>query len=55
MILNAVGLKLKRQAHGDFRGRHFEAALIVTSAPSWNYRPRGHSTAHHLFSDGHSE
>ncbi|UHC17900.1 IS6 family transposase [Methylobacterium currus] len=29
MILNALALKLKRQAKGDFRGRHFEATLIV--------------------------
>ncbi|MET3414844.1 transposase-like protein [Methylobacterium sp. 1030] len=37
MILNALALKLKRQAHGDFRGRHFEAALIV-QAVSWYLR-----------------
>src|SRR6478609_30647 len=37
MILNALALKLKRQAHGDFKGRHFEAALIV-QAVSWYLR-----------------
>ncbi len=34
MILRALALTLKRQARGDFRGRHFEAALIV-QAVSW--------------------
>ncbi|GJD61758.1 hypothetical protein MPEAHAMD_1905 [Methylobacterium frigidaeris] len=29
MILNALALKLERQVRGDFRGRHFEAILIV--------------------------
>ncbi|ACL57544.1 putative transposase [Methylobacterium nodulans ORS 2060] len=29
MILTALALKLKRQAHGDFKDRHFEATLIV--------------------------
>ncbi|WP_018261851.1 IS6 family transposase [Methylobacterium sp. WSM2598] len=37
MILNALALKLKRKARGDFRGRHFEAALIV-QAVSWYLR-----------------
>ena len=37
MILNALALKLKRQARGDFRGRHFEATLIV-QAVSWYLR-----------------
>src|SRR6195952_5559576 len=37
MILNALALKLKRQARGDFKGRHFEAALIV-QAVSWYLR-----------------
>ena len=37
MILNALALKLKRQAHGDFKGRHFEATLIV-QAVSWYLR-----------------
>src|SRR3954465_10211000 len=27
MILNALALKLKRQARSDFKGRHFEATL----------------------------
>ena len=34
MILNVLALKLKREAQGDFRGRHFEATLIV-QAVSW--------------------
>src|SRR6476619_1959835 len=29
MILNALALKLKREARGDFRGRHFAATLIA--------------------------
>ena len=37
MILNAIAAKLKRQARGDFKGRHFEAALIV-QAVSWYLR-----------------
>ncbi|ACL62875.1 IS6 family transposase [Methylobacterium nodulans] len=37
MILNALALTLKRQAQGDFRGRHFEATLIV-QAVSWSLR-----------------
>src|SRR3954466_9816579 len=37
MILHALALKLKRQAHGDFRGPHFEATLIV-QAVSWYLR-----------------
>ena len=37
MILNALALKLKREARGDFRGRHFEASLIV-QAVSWYLR-----------------
>src|SRR3954453_18770329 len=37
MILNALALKLKRQARGDFKGRHFEATLIV-QAVSWYLR-----------------
>ncbi|MCJ2052608.1 IS6 family transposase, partial [Methylobacterium sp. J-070] len=37
MILNVLALKLKREATGDFRGRHFEASLIV-QAVSWYLR-----------------
>ena len=29
MILNAIAAKLKRRAKDEFKGRHFEAALIV--------------------------
>ena len=35
MVLNALVEKLKRQ--GDFKGRHFEAALIL-QAVSWYLR-----------------
>lgn len=34
MVLHALALKLKREARDDFRGRHFEATLIV-QAVSW--------------------
>jgi transposase, IS6 family len=34
MILNAVAEKLKRQSKDDFKGRHFEARLIV-QAVTW--------------------
>jgi hypothetical protein len=37
MILNAIVAKLKRRSKGDFKGRHFEAALIV-QAVSWYLR-----------------
>jgi transposase, IS6 family len=37
MILNALALKLKRGAKGDFRGRHFQATLIVQPV-SWYLR-----------------
>src|SRR4051812_16719767 len=37
MILNAIAARLKCRAQGDFKGRHFEAALIV-QAVSWYLR-----------------
>ncbi|GJE45996.1 DDE-type integrase/transposase/recombinase [Methylobacterium soli] len=37
MILNAIAAKLKSRSKHDFRGRHFEAALIV-QAVSWYLR-----------------
>src|SRR3978361_1588565 len=37
MILNAIAATLKRRSKDDFRGRHFEAALIV-QAVSWYLR-----------------
>lgn len=37
MILNAVAEKLKRQSKDDFRGRHFEAWVIV-QAITWYLR-----------------
>lgn len=37
MILNAVAEKLKRQSKDDFRGRHFEAWVIV-QAVTWYLR-----------------
>ncbi|MFJ7441627.1 IS6 family transposase, partial [Methylorubrum thiocyanatum] len=37
MILSAIAAKLKQRARDDFRGRHFEATLIV-QAVSWSLR-----------------
>jgi transposase, IS6 family len=37
MILSAIAAKLRRRSKDDFRGRHFEAALIV-QAVSWYLR-----------------
>ena len=37
MILNAIAEKLKRQSKDDFKGRHFEAWLIV-QAVTWYLR-----------------
>ena len=37
MILNATAAKLRRRSKDDFKGRHFEAALIV-QAVSWYLR-----------------
>ena len=34
MILSAIADKLKRRSKDDFKGRHFEASLIV-QAVSW--------------------
>ena len=37
MILSAIAAKLKQRAKGDFKGRHYEPALIV-QAVSWYLR-----------------
>ena len=37
MILSAIASKLKRRSKDDFKGRHFEAGLIV-QAVSWYLR-----------------
>src|SRR4051794_8167596 len=37
MILSAIAEKLKRRAKDDFKGRHFEATLIL-QAVSWYLR-----------------
>src|SRR3954453_11613857 len=37
MLLSAIAEKLKRRAKGDFKGRHFEATLIL-QAVSWYLR-----------------
>ena len=37
MLLNALVEKLKRRSKGDFKGRHYEASLIL-QAVSWYLR-----------------
>ena len=37
MILNAIAAKLKLRSKDDFKGRHFEASLIL-QAVSWYLR-----------------
>ena len=37
MILSAIAAKLKQRAKAEFKGRHYEAALIV-QAVSWYLR-----------------
>src|SRR5215203_5069323 len=37
MILNALVERLKRRSKGDFKGRHYEASLIL-QAVSWSLR-----------------
>src|SRR6188768_3834403 len=37
MILNAIAERLKRRSKDDFKGRHFEAMLII-QAVSWYLR-----------------
>ena len=37
MILSAIAAKLKQRSKADFKGRHYEAALIV-QAVSWYLR-----------------
>ena len=45
MILNAIVAKLKRRSKDDFKGRHYEATLIV-QAVSWYMRyPRQFESA----------
>lgn len=37
MIVSAIASKLKQRAKADFKGRHYEASLIV-QAVSWYLR-----------------
>jgi len=38
MILSTIGDKLKRRSEDDFKGRHFEAGLIVQAVSWWYLR-----------------
>lgn len=50
MILNAIAEKLKRQSKDDFKGRHFEAWLIV-QAVAWYLRyPLSYRDIEEMFS-----
>src|SRR4051794_35964957 len=49
MILNAIAARLKRRSKDDFKGRHFEAALIVQTV-SWYLRyPLSYRDSEELF------
>jgi IS6 family transposase len=49
MILSAIAEKLKRRSKDDFKGRHFEASLIV-QAVSWYLRyPLSYRDVEELF------
>jgi transposase-like protein len=49
MILSAIAAKLKQRTKADFRGRHFEATLIV-QAVSWYLRyPLSYRNIEELF------
>ena len=51
MILNALAGKLKRRARDDFKGRHFEAALII-QAVTWYLRyPLSYRDLESLFAE----
>jgi transposase-like protein len=53
MILNALVEQLKRRAKDDFKGRHFEAALIL-QAVSWYLRyPLSYRDIEELFRELH--
>ena len=52
MILSAIAEKLKRRSKDDFKGRHFEAALIL-QAVSWYLRyPVSYRDIEELFLTG---
>ena len=49
MILSAIAEKLKRRSKDDFKGRHFEATLIIR-AVTWYLRyPLSYSDIEELF------
>ena len=51
MILNTLAEKLKRRARDDFKGRHFEAALII-QAVTWYLRyPLSYRDLESLFAE----
>ena len=51
MILNALVEKLKRQSKHDFKGRHFEAALIL-QVVAWYLRyPLSYRDIEELFQE----
>ena len=48
MILSALVERLKRRSKDDFKGRHFEATLIL-QAVSWYLRPISYRNIEELF------
>src|SRR5215218_6038646 len=55
MLLSAIAEKLKRRSKDDFKGRHFEAALI-RQAVSWHLRyPLSYRDIEELFLERGSE
>ena len=46
VILNAIAEKLKRQSKDDFKGRHFEAWLILQAVTKVSELPRSGKHVH---------
>jgi len=49
MILNAIAEKLKRQSKNDFKGRHFEAWLIVQAVAWYLHYPLSYQDIEEMF------
>jgi len=49
MILSAIAAKLKQSAKADFRGRHYEAALIVQAVSRYLLYPLSYRDIEELF------
>ena len=49
MILHAIAAKLKQRSKADFRGRHFEATLVVQAVPWYLRYPLSYRDIEELF------